>query len=327
MTVKQQKNGKWLCHIDKKGFKRVRRVFSDEDDANIFNRETLAGMNAKRDQMIDLRTMRELVNLWYKYHGVNLSDAVRTKAILDTMVEAMGNPQACALTPEQFVEYRFNRISKGITPKTFNNHHGYLSAMFNKLKKLKVIDYKNPIEGVEHIKIQQRQLTYLSVEQINILMDEIKERCINKSTWFVAQICVRTGARWGEAENLLFQQLHENRVTFVKTKSKKIRTVPLDKVFYNELIEFIGKKNPSNRIFTSCIGAFRRAVKRTSIELPSGQSSHILRHSFASHFVINGGNILTLQKVLGHADIHTTLKYAHLAPDHLSDAIKYGPAI
>jgi len=46
---------------------------------------------------------------------------------------------------------------------------------------------------------------------------------------------------------------------------------------------------------------------------------HALRHTFASHFVMNGGNILTLQKILGHADIKMTLLYAHLAPDFLGE--------
>ena len=56
-----------------------------------------------------------------------------------------------------------------------------------------------------------------------------------------------------------------------------------------------------------------------------GKRSHVLRHTFASHFVMNGGNILTLQKILGHADIKMTLRYAHLAEDHLDDALKYNP--
>jgi hypothetical protein len=45
---------------------------------------------------------------------------------------------------------------------------------------------------------------------------------------------------------------------------------------------------------------------------------HGLRHSFASHFMMSGGNILTLQKLLGHSDIKMTLIYSHLAPDHLA---------
>jgi site-specific recombinase XerD len=46
---------------------------------------------------------------------------------------------------------------------------------------------------------------------------------------------------------------------------------------------------------------------------------HALRHTFASHFVMAGGNILSLQKILGHSDIKMTLVYAHLAPDFLGE--------
>lgn len=49
---------------------------------------------------------------------------------------------------------------------------------------------------------------------------------------------------------------------------------------------------------------------------------HALRHTFASHFVMNGGNILALQKILGHSDIKMTLQYAHLAPDFLGDEME-----
>lgn len=41
--------------------------------------------------------------------------------------------------------------------------------------------------------------------------------------------------------------------------------------------------------------------------------------------MINGGNILVLQRVLGHTDIKMTMRYAHFAPDHLEDAIKFNP--
>jgi integrase len=46
---------------------------------------------------------------------------------------------------------------------------------------------------------------------------------------------------------------------------------------------------------------------------------HALRHTFASHYVMAGGNILALQKILGHSDIKMTLTYAHLAPDYLGE--------
>lgn len=78
-------------------------------------------------------------------------------------------------------------------------------------------------------------------------------------------------------------------------------------------------------LFTESLSAFRRALARTSIQLPKGQAVHALRYTFASHFVMNGGNILTLQKILGHSTVVMTMRYAHLSPDHLQDAIKLNP--
>jgi hypothetical protein len=45
---------------------------------------------------------------------------------------------------------------------------------------------------------------------------------------------------------------------------------------------------------------------------------HALRHTFASHFMMAGGNILTLQKLLGHSTLTMTMRYAHLAPDFMA---------
>lgn len=48
---------------------------------------------------------------------------------------------------------------------------------------------------------------------------------------------------------------------------------------------------------------------------------HDLRHTFASHFMMNGGNIYTFQKLLGHKDIQTTMIYAHLDKEFLQKEI------
>lgn len=42
----------------------------------------------------------------------------------------------------------------------------------------------------------------------------------------------------------------------------------------------------NGKLFTSSIGAFRRALEKTSVQLPKGQAAHVLRHTFASHFVM-----------------------------------------
>lgn len=60
-------------------------------------------------------------------------------------------------------------------------------------------------------------------------------------------------------------------------------------------------------------------------KLPPGQKTHVLHHTLASHSMMSGGNILTLQRVLGHALLNLTMRYAHLAPDHLLDVLTLGP--
>jgi integrase len=50
-------------------------------------------------------------------------------------------------------------------------------------------------------------------------------------------------------------------------------------------------------------------------------SIHALRHTFASQLVMNGVDLPTVQRLMGHTDIQTTMIYAHLAPDHLADAV------
>jgi site-specific recombinase XerD len=48
---------------------------------------------------------------------------------------------------------------------------------------------------------------------------------------------------------------------------------------------------------------------------------HVLRHTFASHLIGAGASIKAIQELLGHRDIQTTMRYAHLAPSALKDTI------
>lgn len=80
----------------------------------------------------------------------------------------------------------------------------------------------------------------------------------------------------------------------------------------------------------SCRAAFRSAYERCGFQTP-GQLTHILRHTFASHYMMGGGDILSLQRILGHSSITITItitmtmRYAHLSPDHLESALRLSP--
>ncbi|PKG37458.1 tyrosine-type recombinase/integrase, partial [Psychromonas sp. Urea-02u-13] len=192
------------------------------------------------------------------------------------------------------------------------------NALFNELKRLGEWNYINPLLDLRALKYKQPEMGFLKPDEIGLVFEELKKGR-NYDAYLISKICISTGCRWGEAETLTGSQLMPGRVTFIHTKGNKRRSVPISEDLYNEL-----PKN-SGRLFSNCIKSFKMAINRTAVRLPKGQSTHVLRHTFASHFMMNGGNILVLQQILGHASITDTMKYAHFSPAHLEDAIRLNP--
>lgn len=110
-------------------------------------------------------------------------------------------------------------------------------------------------------------------------------------------------------------------VTFANTKSKRTRSMPIDRELEKALQIYFKRQG----LFTNCMLTFSCVLEKTSIRLPPGRATHVLRHTLASHFVMRGGNILTLQKILRHTSLAMTMRYAHLSPDHLQDALTLNP--
>ncbi|AGE20047.1 phage integrase family protein [Serratia marcescens WW4] len=275
----------------------------------------------------DKRTLKELIDTWYSLHGISLDDGEKRQTTMHHAFECMGRPLATEFNALLFTKYRkarlegkFPRTSRvqKVSHRTMNLEFAYFRAMFNELKRLGHWKGENPIENVTEFKIDESEMAFLSEDEIKRLMAECKNSS-SADLSIVVEIALCTGARWSEAEELRGTQLTKHRITFTKTKSGKNRTVPISESLY----ERIPKKNGA--LFNSCYSAFRSAIARTGVELPDGQLTHVLRHTFASHFMMNGGNILVLQKILGHSDIKTTMRYAHFSPDHLSDAVKLNP--
>ena len=142
----------------------------------------------------------------------------------------------------------------------------------------------------------------------------------NKSLIYVVTICLATGARWSEAENLILKNCHNQGFYFTDTKNGGSRFVPVSLEVFCYVTSGLQGEN-----FKSCYSAYRSAFKRSGLEVPPGQLAHILRHTFASHFMINGGNISTLQKILGHSSLNVTMRYIHFSKDFLDQARELNP--
>lgn len=141
----------------------------------------------------------------------------------------------------------------------------------------------------------------------------------NPELTLIVRICLSTGARWNETAKLKPSQLSKYKITYTNTKGKKNRTVPISKELYEDLIAMDEKE------FGPCYKQFYRVLRLADITPPEGQMTHVLRHTFASHFMMGGGNIIVLQRILGHSDIRVTTRYAHFAPDHLEEVLTLNP--
>lgn len=304
-----------------KNGKRFVRVFASRADAVLFRNQLLSGrLDTQAVQAhVDNRQLSDLIQLWFDLHGRSLKSSIDTKNRLFKLSELLGHPVARNINPESVAQYRRKRLDQGISPATLNRELITLKALFRELKRLSVIDYDSSILTVRKIRETKTELSYLTADKIKELRIQA-EQGKNESLPFIVIICLATGARWSEAEGLTLSNCINQGFQFVDTKNGHSRFVPVDESVFLKIKNRLAQGN-----FKSCYGAYRSAFKRTGIKVPAGQLAHILRHTFASHFVMNGGNIVALQKILGHSSLNITMRYSHLSPDYLTQAIQFNP--
>lgn len=320
MSVRKLESGKWQADAQPGGRlgKRIRKTFGTRREAEAWLRKL-----EDKPELAEKETRRlsALIKTWYELHGSTLRQGYNRLQVLERLCKALGDPLARKLRAEDFASYRRQRIDQGLSENSANREQSYLSAVFSELEKLGAWKHGNPLKLVRKIKIQARELSYLTDRQIDDLLAAL-DQADNAHVRTIAVVCLSTGCRWSEAEGLTMRQIHGNKIQFARTKSGKTRAVPIAPELADELRR---RAQPGGKIFGPSVDAFSNGLERAGIELPSGQKTHVLRHTFASHFMQNGGNILTLQRILGHSSVTMTMQYAHLAPDHLEDALTLNP--
>jgi len=139
---------------------------------------------------------------------------------------------------------------------------------------------------------------------------------------------LNTGMRKGEILALCWKDvdLENRKVTVKKTKSNEIRVIPINQTLYQELSN-LSEGSDSEYIFSNGNGhrfgdikkSFSAALRRAGIE---DFHFHDLRHTFGSHLVMQGIDLKTVQQVMGHKEIKTTMRYSHLSPEYVQEAME-----
>lgn len=221
---------------------------------------------------------------------------------------------------------------RGHNAKGINVIFGVLRGIVNSALRDDLLE-KDPLRHYRALKEPPRGDVFLTKEEIQDLLDANR----NQDCFGTLLMALNTGMRKGELSGLCWDSVNlETRlieikrsrdrhglVDRLKTFSSR-RYVPMNSTLFLFLTEQ-KKLATSDLVLTTKKGEpipchhiyrwFKDALKRAGIEKKI--RFHDLRHTYASQFMMNGGNLYDLQKILGHTDSKMTQRYAHLAPEHL----------
>ena len=168
----------------------------------------------------------------------------------------------------------------------------------------------------------------LSQSEVKALFEAIE----NKKHKLMIRFLYSAGLRVSELVNLRVEHLDfENNFGIVKNgKGGKDRYFVIAKSIRDELIEHIKGRNLSHEsfLFRGINGPYSTSSIRAIIKDASYNAKiqknvhpHTLRHSFSTHLLENGYDVASVQSLLGHSNINTTMIYVHMASPKMIDVI------
>jgi integrase len=179
---------------------------------------------------------------------------------------------------------------------------------------------QNPVEGMRLYKEDERPMRILSMVEEVKLLEEASDHLRP-----IIRLALHTGMRKTELVELQWEQvdMYHRTITIKKSKSGKVRYIPMDDLVWNQLHTMPGnqERGPVFRWRGHSIAkvhkAFLGAVTRAKIP---HIRFHDLRHTYATRMLRSGVNPRTVQTILGHASIKTTERYMHVLDTDLHEA-------
>ncbi|HEC2205261.1 TPA: tyrosine-type recombinase/integrase [Staphylococcus delphini] len=305
-------------------------------------------------QKLDNQSFDELEDIILtikKAQNLSRHTIVRYKTVIKILKTCFINKNAFELTYDDanyFVSYllnehvyylnRFERKKKrvGLSAKSVNTYIKACKSIYNELMEYNHAQY-NPFEKIKGIKEQEKKLKTINTEDLRTLINNLDTRYYTElRSYALILLLIDTMTRISETLNIKYEDIdfNNNSICLTQTKSRKLRFVNFSNKTKRALKEYIEANDDftCEYVFTTVNDtqlnpeAFRKQLRHyiKKFNLKSNFSCHAFRHTGATEFIKNGGDVRVLQVILGHARITTTEIYTHIDTDIIKDQqLKY----
>lgn len=339
MTVRLIKKSWWVdFHVNK--VRHRKRSPQNSRAAALAYEAVLRGRHARGEPLEPEEKKRdqpfaEFARRWFDDYVVvnNKYSEQRTKRYLlsATLIPFFGKLMMGSITTRHIEEYKARQLKTGASAKTINNRLTVLSKCLATAYEWLELEGSPPM--IKWLKSRPPTMDFLSTEEIVLLLSAAEG-----ALYDLVLTALRTGMRQGELRGLQWSSIDwesgvltvrhsrcDYRKVLESPKSNRERYIPLDREVYDVLFR---RREKDGYVFVDDDGEpfDRKRMQRRMRGLCKKVSLrrigwHTLRHTFASHLAMNGVPLNTVQALLGHSSISTTMRYAHVAPSALREAI------
>ncbi len=268
------------------------------------------------ERQILKRSFDEQCSKFWRLHGQSMKSPSWKNMMPRIVARFMGRMLADIKATEIQEFYNELLVDSGQngSPANANRYRTLLLLIFNKAKLWGDFFGDNPVKAVTRKKEDNERTRYLEPEEMVRLLE-----AADVETRSVLLIAILTGMRRGELLRLDWKHVMFSAgvIRVVKTKAEKPRSIPISPKL-KEVLETLGPRSQGlviNLGKAALRSRFDRARTRAGLV---DFKFHDTRHTFASYFAMKTRDMLTLQRVLGHATPAMTGRYAHLADEHIA---------
>lgn len=242
------------------------------------------------------------------------------------LIPAFGSQHLDTITKQQVIAFHHAMLEKGYAPGTCNRCLILTRYIFNLALEWEVPGLtKNPARKVQLLKDETRHERYLSRGEAHRLYEAL-ETSENTQLKFIVPLLLLTGVRKRELLDAQWKDIDFiNHLWNIPVGKNGFRAVPLSDgalAIFSQIprlknISYVLPNPETGKPYKSIYYSWNTARTRAGL---ADVRMHDLRHSFASFLVNHGRTLYEVQRLLGHTQIRTTMKYAHLAKETLVDA-------